>query len=381
MQRNTNTDSAASIRVVGVGGAGNNAVNRMIAEGVRGVDFVALNTDNQALALSNAPIRVRIGDKLTRGLGAGGYSDQGEKAAAESIDEIQSVLQGADMVFVTAGMGGGTGTGAAPVVARVAREMGALTIGVVTRPFHFEGSRRAQSADRGIQELQEHVDTLIVIPNDRLLEVTDKRMSLQESFQLADDVLRQGIQGITELITVPGLINLDFADVKTIMTQGGAALMAVGRGTGEDRARIAAEQAISSRLLDVTIDGAQGVLFNITGGTTLSLYEVNQAAEVIRETTHPDANVIFGAVIDEEMGDEVRITVIATRFDQTALRRQMVQHSDSGLFETAARQARVAEYVDRPARPAARVEEAAVPETPARFMSGNLDVPAFLRRK
>ncbi len=319
MQRNTNTDSAASIRVVGVGGAGNNAVNRMIAEGVRGVDFVALNTDNQALALSNAPIRVRIGDKLTRGLGAGGYSDQGEKAAAESIDEIQSVLQGADMVFVTAGMGGGTGTGAAPVVARVAREMGALTIGVVTRPFHFEGSRRAQSADRGIQELQEHVDTLIVIPNDRLLEVTDKRMSLQESFQLADDVLRQGIQGITELITVPGLINLDFADVKTIMTQGGAALMAVGRGTGEDRARIAAEQAISSRLLDVTIDGAQGVLFNITGGTTLSLYEVNQAAEVIRETTHPDANVIFGAVIDEEMGDEVRITVIATRFDQTQL--------------------------------------------------------------
>ena len=381
MQRNTNTDSAASIRVVGVGGAGNNAVNRMIAEGVRGVDFVALNTDNQALALSNAPIRVRIGDKLTRGLGAGGYSDQGEKAAAESIDEIQSVLQGADMVFVTAGMGGGTGTGAAPVVARVAREMGALTIGVVTRPFHFEGSRRAQSADRGIQELQEHVDTLIVIPNDRLLEVTDKRMSLQESFQLADDVLRQGIQGITELITVPGLINLDFADVKTIMTQGGAALMAVGRGTGEDRARIAAEQAISSRLLDVTIDGAQGVLFNITGGTTLSLYEVNQAAEVIRETTHPDANVIFGAVIDEEMGDEVRITVIATRFDQTALRRQMVQHSDSGLFETAARQARAAEYVDRPARPTARVEEAAVPETPARFMPGNLDVPAFLRRK
>jgi cell division protein FtsZ len=326
-------------------------------------------------------VRVRIGDKLTRGLGAGGFSDQGEKAANESMDEIQSVLQGADMVFVTAGMGGGTGTGAAPVVARVAREMGALTIGVVTRPFHFEGNRRSQSADRGIQELQQHVDTLIIIPNDRLLEVTDKRMSLQESFQLADDVLRQGIQGITELITVPGLINLDFADVKTIMTQGGAALMAVGRGTGEDRARIAAEQAISSRLLDVTIDGAQGVLFNITGGTTLSLYEVNQAAEVIRETTHPDANVIFGAVIDEEMGDEVRITVIATRFDQTALRRQMIQHSDSGLFETAARQTRAAEYVARPARPAARVEEPAVPETPARFMPGNLDVPAFLRRK
>ena len=381
MQRNTNTDSAASIRVVGVGGAGNNAVNRMIAEGVRGVDFVAVNTDNQALSLSNAPVRVRIGDKLTRGLGAGGYSDQGEKAANESMDEVQSVLQGADMVFVTAGMGGGTGTGAAPVVARVARELGALTIGVVTRPFHFEGSRRAQAADYGIQELQQHVDTLIVIPNDRLLEVTDKRMSLQESFQLADDVLRQGIQGITELITVPGIINLDFADVKAIMTQGGAALMAVGRGTGEDRARIAAEQAISSRLLDVTIDGAQGVLFNITGGTTLSLYEVNQAAEVIRETTHPDANVIFGAVIDEEMGDEVRITVIATRFDQTSLRRQMIQHSDTGLFETAARQSRAPEYLEHPARPAARAEEPAVPETPARFMPGNLEVPAFLRRK
>ena len=381
MQRNTNTDSAASIRVVGVGGAGNNAVNRMITEGVKGVDFVAVNTDNQALSLSNAPVRVRIGDKLTRGLGAGGFSDQGEKAATESLDEVQSILQGADMVFVTAGMGGGTGTGAAPVVARVAREMGALTIGVVTRPFHFEGSRRSQAADRGIEELQQHVDTLIVIPNDRLLEITDKRMSLQESFQLADDVLRQGIQGITELITVPGLINLDFADVKTIMSQGGAALMAVGRGMGEDRARIAAEQAISSRLLDVTIDGAQGVLFNITGGMTLSLYEVNQAAEVIRETTHPDANVIFGAVIDEDMGDEVRITVIATRFDQTQLRRQMLQHSDTGLFETAARQVLAAERTERPSRPAERVEEPIAKEAPAHFMPGNLDVPAFLRRR
>ena len=381
MQRNTNTDSAASIRVVGVGGAGSNAINRMIAEGVRGVDFVAVNTDNQALSLSDAPVRVRIGDKLTRGLGAGGYSDQGEKAANESLEEIQSVLQGADMVFVTAGMGGGTGTGAAPVVARVAREIGALTIGVVTRPFHFEGSRRSLSADQGIQQLQQYVDTLIVIPNDRLLDITDKRMSLHESFQLADDVLRQGIQGITELITVPGLINLDFADVKTIMTQGGAALMAVGRGTGEDRARIAAEQAISSRLLDVTIDGAQGVLFNITGGTTLSLYEVNLAAEVIRETTHPDANVIFGAVIDEEMGDEVRITVIATRFDQAQLRRQMIQHSDTGLFETAARQARAAELAARPARPAAPAEEPPAQDLAARFMPGNLEVPAFLRRK
>jgi cell division protein FtsZ len=378
MQQTTNTDSTASIRVIGVGGAGSNAINRMIAEGVKGVDFIAVNTDNQALSLSDAPVRVRIGDKLTRGLGAGGFPDQGEKAANESLDEIQSILQGSDMVFVTAGMGGGTGTGAAPVVARVAREIGALTIGVVTRPFHFEGSRRATSADRGIEQLQKHVDTLIVIPNDRLLDITDKRMPLHESFQLADDVLRQGIQGITELITVPGLINLDFADVKTIMTQGGAALMAVGRGTGEDRARIAAEQAVSSRLLDVTIDGAQGVLFNITGGTTLSLYEVNQAAEVIRETTHPDANVIFGAVVDEAMGDEIRITVIATRFDQVHMRRQMLQRNDTGLFETAARQARVPE---QPARPVERVDESVAQEMTPRFAPGNLEVPAFLRRK
>jgi cell division protein FtsZ len=369
-----NTDSAASIRVIGVGGAGSNAVNRMIEEGLRGVDFIAVNTDNQALSLSNAPVRVRIGDKLTRGLGAGGFPDQGEKAASESLEEIHSVLQGTDLVFVTAGMGGGTGTGAAPVVARVARELGALTIGVVTRPFHFEGSKRASSAEYGIQQLQQHVDTLIVIPNDRLLAITDKRMPLHDSFQLADDVLRQGIQGITELITVPGLVNLDFADVKTIMTQGGAALMAVGRGTGEDRARIAAEQAISSRLLDVAIDGAQGVLFNITGGTTLSLYEVNQAAEVIREMIHPDANVIFGAVIDEAMGDEIRITVIATRFDQAHARRHMAQRNDTGLFETAARQARTTDS-------AARVPEPIVREPEQRYAPGNLDVPAFLRRK
>lgn len=378
MQQTTNTDSTASIRVVGVGGAGTNAINRMIAEGVKGVDFIAVNTDNQALSLSDAPVRVRIGDKLTRGLGAGGFPEQGEKAASESLDEIQSVLQGADMVFVTAGMGGGTGTGAAPVVARVARESGALTIGVVTRPFHFEGSRRATSAERGIEQLQKQVDTLIVIPNDRLLDLTNKRMPIRESFQLADDVLRQGIQGITELITVPGLINLDFADVKTIMTQGGAALMAIGRGTGEDRARIAAEQAVSSRLLDVTIDGAQGVLFNITGGTTLSLFEVNQAAEVIRETTHPDANVIFGAVVDETMGDEIRITVIATRFDQTHLRRQMLQRNDTGLFETAARQTKAPE---RNEPSAAQVEVPASQELVPRFAPGNLEVPAFLRRK
>lgn len=378
MQQTTNTDSAASIRVIGVGGAGSNAINRMIAEGVKGVDFIAVNTDNQALSLSDAPVRVRIGDKLTRGLGAGGYPNQGEKAATESLQEIESVLQGADMVFVTAGMGGGTGTGAAPVVARVAQELGALTIGVVTRPFYFEGSKRAASAERGIEQLQKHVDTLIIIPNDRLLDITNKRMPLDDSFQLADDVLRQGIQGITELITVPGLINLDFADVKTIMTKGGAALMAVGRGSGEDRARIAAEQAVSSHLLDVTIDGAQGVLFNITGGNTLSLYEVNEAAEVIRETTHADANVIFGAVVDEAMGDEIRITVIATRFDQTQMRRQLLQRNDTGLFETAARQARSPQQSEKPGE---RIEEPVAQETAPRFAPGSLDVPAFLRRK
>lgn len=374
MQQTGQPEGIACIRVVGVGGAGSNAINRMIAEGVKGVDFVAVNTDNQALSLSDAPVRLRIGDKLTRGLGAGGYPDQGEKAANETLEELHNVLQGSDLVFVTAGMGGGTGTGAAPVVARVAQEVGALTIGVVTRPFHFEGSKRASAAENGIDRLQEHVDTLIIIPNDRLLDITDKRMSLQESFQLADDVLRQGIQGITELITVPGLINLDFADIKTIMAEGGAALMAVGRGTGEDRARIAAEQAISSRLLDVTIDGAQGVLFNITGGTTLSLYEVNQAAEVIRETTHPDANVIFGAVIDETMGDEIRITVIATRFERAQLRRQMMQLHDSGLFETAARQAR------KPEQKPENIEVTSPPPPAVRFAAGNIEVPAFLRR-
>lgn len=378
MQQTTNTDSAASIRVIGVGGAGSNAVNRMIAESVRGVEFIAVNTDNQALSRSNAPVRVRIGDKLTRGLGAGGYPDQGEKAANESLEELQKVLKGTDMVFVTAGMGGGTGTGAAPVVARVARELGALTIGVVTRPFSFEGSKRAAAAEKGLELLKQQVDTLIVIPNDRLLDLTDKRMPLDESFQLADDVLRQGIQGISELITVPGLINLDFADVKTIMLRGGSALMSIGRGSGEERARMAAEQATASHLIDMSIDGAQGVLFNITGGNTLSLYEVNQAAAIIGETIHPDANVIFGAVIDEAMGDEVRITVIATRFEHAQMRRQMLQRTDTGSYAVPAAQPRTAHFDQ------GLVEQSAQPvpdELITRLGHGNLEVPAFLRRK
>src|SRR5574340_16345 len=313
-------ETFARIKVIGVGGGGQNAVNRMIEEGIEGVEFIATNTDAQALTLTRAPTRVRLGDKLTRGLGAGGNPEIGRKAAEESADELYSVLKGSDMVFVTAGMGGGTGTGAAPVVCQVAKECGALTIGVVTRPFTFEGGRRSQAAEVGVSQMKEHAHTLISIPNDRLLQLADKKSSLEDSFRMADDVLRQGIQGISELITVPGLINLDFADVRTIMSEGGAALMAVGRGSGEDRAKAAAEQAISSQLLDIRIDGALGVLFNVTGGTNLTLFEVNEAAAIIKETSHPDVNLIFGAVIDPNMGDQIRITVIATGFDRAGMR-------------------------------------------------------------
>jgi cell division protein FtsZ len=353
MTKSSQTESFAQIRVVGVGGGGSNAVNRMIAEGLSGVDFVAINTDAQAIMLSNAPTRVRIGDKLTRGLGVGGDAELGRKAAEESVEELYEVLQDSDMVFITAGMGGGTGTGASPVVARVVREIGALSIGVVTRPFSWEGSVRAETAQMGVGALKDVVDTLIVIPNDRLLEITDKRVSLQDAFSLADDVLRQGVQGISEVITVPGLINLDFADVRTIMAEGGAALMAVGRAGGENRAIEAAQQAISSRLLDITIDGARGILFNITGGPDLSLFEVNEAASVIKQTAHPDVNLIFGAVIDEKMGDEIRITVIATGFDQGE---------------------------PRPRTMRATVSEAVEFPLPA-FDKDDLEIPAFLRRR
>ncbi len=395
MQRTSTLESMAVIRVVGIGGGGGNAVNRMIAEGVSGVDFVVINTDNQSLLMSDAPVRVRIGDKLTRGLGAGGVAERGEKAASETLDELYQVLQGSDMVFITAGMGGGTGTGAAPIVAKAAREQGALTIGVVTRPFLFEGSRRANSAEQGIEQLREHVDTLIVIPNDRLLELTDKRMSLTESFRMADDVLRQGIQGITELITTPGLINLDFADVRTVMTEGGSALMAVGMGTGEDRARQAAEQSISSRLLEVTIDGARGILFNITGGPGMTLFEVNQAAAIIREKAHPDANMIFGAVVDENMGDALRITVIATGFESNHTRRQLIpqiSRSEKSNGQTAKPPEKKETPVEEPAmavKPSGQpqrepVEAVAQPEpakVESRFSPNNLDIPAFLRRR
>jgi cell division protein FtsZ len=319
------SESFARIKVIGVGGGGCNAVNRMIDEGLGGIEFITVNTDGQALLQSKAQTRVRVGEKVTRGLGAGGNPEVGRKAAEESAEELYEVLRGSDMVFVTSGMGGGTGTGAAPIVAQIAKEVGALTIGVVTRPFTFEGSRRATSAEAGIAKLKEHADTLIVIPNDRLLQMVDKRASLQDAFRLADDVLRQGIQGISELITVPGLINLDFADVRAIMSEGGAALMAVGRASGEERARMAAEAAISSQLLDITIDGARGILFNVTGGPSLTLFEVNQAAAIIKETAHPDVNLIFGAVIDQNLADEVRITVIATGFDRAGTVRPIEQ--------------------------------------------------------
>lgn len=304
----------AAIKVVGVGGGGNNALNRMVEAGVQGVDFIAINTDAQALANSLAPEKVQIGTRLTKGLGAGADPEIGSSAAEESKDDIVEHLKGADLIFITAGMGGGTGTGASPIIARLARDTGALTVGVVTRPFTFEGRRRAGQADKGIEELRENVDTLITIPNDRLLQVVDRGTSIVEAFRVADDVLRQGVQGISDLIAIPGLINLDFADVRTAMTNTGTALMGIGQAAGEQRAVEAAREAISSPLLETSIDGAKGVLLNITGGSDLGLFEVNEAAGIITEATDPDANIIFGAVIDEELSDTIRVTVIATGF-------------------------------------------------------------------
>lgn len=308
----------ADIKVIGVGGGGGNAVNRMIQAELKGVHFLVVNTDAQSLNLSLAEHKIQIGSKLTKGLGAGADPEIGKKAAEESRDELMQALGGADMVFVTAGMGGGTGTGGAPIVAEVAKEIGALTVGVVTRPFTFEGKKRANQAEIGIQELRSKVDTLITIPNDRLLQVVDKSTSINEAFRIADDVLRQGVQGISDLIAVPGLINLDFADVKTIMSETGTALMGIGSAKGENRATEAAKIAISSPLLETSIEGARGVLLNITGGPDLGLFEVNEAAEIISQAADSEANIIFGAVINEELEDEVRVTVIATGFDSAA---------------------------------------------------------------
>ncbi len=312
---NHQVEGFAQIRVIGVGGGGSNAVNRMIQANMMGIEFIAVNTDAQALLMTETPHRIRIGDKLTRGLGAGGNPSVGAKAAEENSEELYEVLKGSDMVFITAGMGGGTGTGASPIVAQIARELGALTVGVVTKPFSFEGNKRRLAAEEGTANLKQHVDTLITVPNDRLLQVADKKMPLKEAFRLADDVLRQGIQGISDLITVPGLINLDFADVKTIMSAAGSALMAIGEASGETRAIDAAHMAIASPLLDIDINGARGVLFNITGGLDLTLYEVNEAADIISKAAHPEANIIFGAVQDPGYDGMVKITVIATGFD------------------------------------------------------------------
>ena len=363
----------ARIVVVGVGGGGSNAVNRMIQAGVHGVEFVSLNTDAQALTRSDAPTRIRIGEKLTRGLGAGGNPSMGQRAAEENQEQIYEVLRGADMVFVAAGMGGGTGTGASPVVAGIARELGALTVGVVTRPFSFEGRRRGLAAEEGIANLKQRVNTLITIPNDKLLSIADKRTPLEQAFSVVDDVLRQGIQGISELITEPGLINVDFADVKTIMSESGSALMAIGRGSGDQRAIDAAQMAIASPLLDVSMEGARGVLLNITGGSDLTLNEINEAADLVYKAADPEAMIILGAVIDASMGNEVKITLIATGFEQ------------QGGLERGIPRGRGPTPGDdvRPLRPRPRPFGGGEPDEGSPFEGDEteIDIPPFLRRQ
>ena len=319
----------AVIKVVGIGGGGSNAVNRMVDAGLKGVEFLAVNTDAQALLMCDADVKLHIGASVTRGLGAGANPEIGFQAAMESRDEIKEAIKGADMVFLTAGEGGGTGTGGAPVIAEIARELGALTVGVVTRPFSFEGRKRAEQAQMGISELREKVDTLIVIPNDRLLQVVEKQTSVMEAFRIADDVLRQGVQGITDLITVPGLVNLDFADVRTIMRDAGSALMGIGEADGPNRAAEAARAAVSSPLLEASIEGAMGILLNISGGPDIGLFEVNEAAEVVTGAADQNANVIFGAVINEGLGGRVRVTVIATGFDQRGRRERREQREQA----------------------------------------------------
>lgn len=352
----------AQIKVIGCGGGGNNAVNRMIANGLKNVEFIAINTDKQALALSQASQKIQIGDKLTKGLGAGANPEIGQKAAEESKDEIAQTIKGADMVFITAGMGGGTGTGAAPVVAEIAKSMGILTVGVVTKPFPFEGRKRMLHAEVGTKNLTEGVDTLVIIPNEKLLSLVDKKTSLVEAFKLADDVLRQGVQGISDLITIPGLVNLDFADVRTIMLNRGMAHMGVGKGTGDTRAQDAAKQAISSPLLETSIVGATGVLLNVTGGPDLGLLEINEAAEIVQEAADPDANIIFGAVIDENLKDEIRITVIATGFESDVETRTPDKNMDiQNDFKKS-------------------VKEAAVTKEKHSYNESDIQIPAFLRK-
>ncbi|WP_102335945.1 cell division protein FtsZ [Salimicrobium jeotgali] len=372
----TSMDQLATIKVIGVGGGGSNAVNRMIEHGVQGVEFIAVNTDAQALNMSKAEVKMQIGNKLTRGLGAGANPEVGRKAAEESKEQLEEALQGADMVFVTAGMGGGTGTGAAPVIAQVAKEVGALTVGVVTRPFSFEGRKRSTQATGGIDSFKGSVDTLIVIPNDRLLEIVDKNTPMLEAFREADNVLRQGVQGISDLIAVPGLINVDFADVKTIMVDKGSALMGIGIATGEDRAAEAAKKAISSPLLETSIDGAHGVLMNISGGTNLSLYEVQEAADIVTSAADQEVNVIFGSVINENLKDEIVVTVIATGFDEA----QMKEGQNKPRQRNINQQQTSSEPRHREESPRREAREPQNEEQPSQE-EDTLDIPTFLRNR
>ncbi|WP_079505055.1 cell division protein FtsZ [Mesobacillus jeotgali] len=405
----TNIDQFATIKVIGVGGGGNNAVNRMIEDGVQGVEFISVNTDAQALNMSKAEVTMQIGGSLTRGLGAGANPEIGRKAVEESRKQIRDALEGADMVFVTAGMGGGTGTGAAPEIAHIARELGALTIGVVTRPFTFEGRKRAQNAAAGIEEMKKAVNTLIIIPNERLLQIVDKKTPMIQAFREADNVLRQGVQGISDLIAVPGLINLDFADVKTIMSNKGTALMGIGVASGENRAADAAKKAISSPLLETSINGAKGVLMNITGGMNLSLYEVQEAADIVAAATDDQLNMIFGSVINENLTNEIMVTVIATGFDHDveetqqsnssrrpgdmiansreqyqsqSRKRERIAHADSGNYGSAQnhRQSGSYDQSGHYSKPPV-YEESADYERGSQQPDDSLDIPSFLRKR
>src|SRR3954469_13761347 len=404
----SDSENFALIRVIGVGGGGSNAVNRMIRAEMMGVEFIALNTDAQALLQSDAPHKLRIGDKITRGLGAGGDPSIGERAAEEDSDKIAQALEGSDMVFITSGLGGGTGSGAAPVVAEIAKEQGALTIAVVTKPFTFEGAKRRLTAEKASESLKAKVDTLITIPNDRLRDVVQKNTSILDAFRVVDDVLRQGVQGISDIITVPGLINLDFADVRTIMRDAGSALMGIGRASGENRAVVAAQMAIASPLLEFSITGAQGILFNITGSASLTLWEVTEAAEEVRAAADPEANIIFGPSFNDRLGEEVAITVIATGFDgrrrpetirpaiaETStdasrgfriprerdflkeLERQRVESAGNGADESRRREGPAAAVFSRPER---SVGETPAPKRPS-YDADDLEIPSFLRRK
>ena len=375
----TSIDSLAIIKVIGVGGGGNNTVNRMIEHGVQGIEFIAVNTDAQALNLSKAEVKIQIGEKSARGLGAGANPEVGKKAAEESKEQIKAALQGADMVFVTAGMGGGTGTGAAPVIAQIARELGALTVGVVTRPFTFEGRKRATQANGGVSAMKEAVDTLIVVPNDRLLEIVDKSTPMLEAFREADNVLRQGIQGISDLIAVPGLINVDFADVKTIMSNKGSALMGIGMASGENRAAEAAKRAISSPLLETPIDGAQGVLLNITGDSNLSLFEVQEAADIVANASDQDLNMIFGSVINDNLKGEIIVTVIATGFNEENIQAKTTSPSFGGQQQKTGVEVTKREPKREPIREEVPIRQ---PRT-NKVQQGDdiLEIPTFLRNR